>query len=708
MTIERVARLLSPRAWIVIGSAALALACAAVYLFLRAPTYTASAVIQLQRGPSPVRRVEDLSAFLSEDPPSEPEIELLRSRTVASIVVERAGLDVRVRPRTAPLLGAAIARRHTGPGLASPRLGLDRYAWGGERIRLDRLEVSENLLGRPVRITARGGERVVVEAPGAVVAEGRVGETIAARSGDRWVELRVVEIVARPGTAFEAKKLRRSDAERELLDALAVTERGKDSGLLVVGLEWEDPARVAAIVDEIAGAYLQESARRRSAEASSTLDFLEDQLPLLREQLGEAEKLLTAFRRQHTPLGLRGSVDSILDRTTAARKELSEVELERAETEWRFTPSHPNAAALADKASKLRGELGSLANRMGELPLDEVESVRLARDVEVGNVLYMMVLERVQELQVVKSGASGNARVADRPSVPDGPTRPRPVPVLAVALFLGLVGGRAAAAAFGDLDDWDATPEQLERSTALSFYGGIPHSARQAALARGLRRRSRAPLPVLAVVDSRDPAVEALRAVRAGIEFALAEARNNVIVVTGPRPGLGKSFVAVNLACVLASGDRRVLLVDGDLRRGELHRHFAHPRRPGLADLVAAEVPADVALRGSGVLRLDLLSTGRIPPRPAELLGAERFRRVLSELAARYDVVVVDTPPVLAATDATVVAQLAGVVLLVLRSGRTSLRETHTALKLLAQGGVRVNGAVMNEVAGREGAVPYR
>jgi tyrosine-protein kinase Etk/Wzc len=696
MTLERVGRLFPPRARIVIGSAALALACAAAYLALRAPTYTASAVIQLQRGPSTVRKVEDLSAALAEEPPSEPEIEHLRSRSLARIVVERLGLDVRTRARTLPLVGDALARRHHGPGLAPPRLGLDRFAWGGERIRLDQLSVSDDLEGRRIRITARASERISVEIPGAPPAEGRVGERVSVRAGRTWVELRVVDLVARPGTGFDVWRQRPGEAERELLDRLAVAERGKQTGLLVVGLVWDDRARVAEIVDDVAGSYLRESAVRRAGEAARTLDFLEDQLPVLRGELAIAEAELVSYRSQHLPVALPGGVGAMIAQATAARKELSQLALERAEAHRRFESHHSSVAALDDRATKLREELAALTAQMRELPEEGVQSVRLARDVEVGRALYLLVLERVYELQVVKAGASGNARIVDRPSVPDAPVTPQPLPVLAGALLLGLVAGRAAASAWSDLDDRDATPERIERSTGLSFYGGIPHSSRQRALAR---RGADGASPVLSAIDPRDAAVEALRSVAAGLEFAVAEARNNVVAVTGPRPGLGKSFVAVNLAAVLASAGRRVLLVDADLRRGELHRRFSHARRPGLAELVVAAAPTHAAVRGSGVARLDLLSTGHLPPNPAELLAGDRFRRVLQASAARYDVVLVDTPPVLVAADAAIVARLAGVVLLVLRAGRTSVREVDTAVKRLAHAGVRINGAVMNELA---------
>ena len=176
------------------------------------------------------------------------------------------------------------------------------------------------------------------------------------------------------------------------------------------------------------------------------------------------------------------------------------------------------------------------------------------------------------------------------------------------------------------------------------------------------------------------------------------EASNNVIALGAPAPAVGKSFVSVNLAHLLASAGRRVLLVDGDLRRGRLHRYFSLDRGPGLSDVVSGSVPLEEALRPSGVDRLDVLSTGRIPPNPAELLASHRFQHLLAAVSKRYDLVLVDTPPVLAVTDPALVARHAGVNLLVLRAGAHSIQEIALATKHLSQSGVRVQGAILNEV----------
>ncbi|MFT3917340.1 MAG: polysaccharide biosynthesis tyrosine autokinase [Anaeromyxobacteraceae bacterium] len=611
--------------------------------------------------------------------------------------MERLSLDVRTAPRTFPLVGGALARRHRGPGLAAPPPGLARFAWGGERLRLDRLTVSADLAGSALRVEVLPGERLSVVAPGGLAAAGRIGETISAARGDSAFALRAVEVVARPGTAFDVTRLKPGEAERELGDRLAVTERARGSGLLAVGVEWDDPARAAEIAGEVAAVYLRGSAARRSAEAARTLALLEERLPLIRAELSADEARLVGYLGQHLAVGLPGGLQAVIRRGTALRRELSEVALLLADARRRFGDEHPAVIALEQRAARIRDGLAGQASSVRAVPEEGAESVRLARDVELNQSLLVLVLARVEELRVVKAGASGNARVVDAPTVPLAPATPQPLPVLACALLVGLAGGRLAASAWSDLDDRDLTPERLEARTGLSFYGRVPRSAGKA----------RTGAPVLALSHPGDPAVDALRAVASGVRFALAEAPARVVLVTGPRPGQGKSFVAANLAALLAAHGQRVLLVDADLRRGVLHRSFRLDRRPGLAEVLAGELALADAARPGGRPGLSLLATGRLPSNPAELLGGERLGAVLDEAAADHDVIVLDAPPALAVTDAALAARRAGVVLLVVHEGRTSIREVDASLRVLARAGVRVNGAVLNgataRAAGRTG-----
>ncbi len=697
-TFRELAQVLRSGAWIVIWAVLLAVALGVAYLFLKAPTYTATAVLQVESSTPSFTRIDNLAAALGELP-SEAEMEILRSRSLLESVVQELGLEIEARPRAFPVVGPAFARQYAGPGLATPLFGLDAYAWGGERIAVPRLSVSDDLLDKPIAVTATGGERFLVEPRPGVRVEGQVGKPLTIVFGASRVGMFVSVLRARPGTGFVVTRHPLADVVDGLLRRLAVNERGKKTGILVAGLEGRDPARVAAVVDGLANAYLRQNVERRSAEAAKTLAFLETQLPILKDRVTTAEALLNEYQQQHGVVDLPQETQSMLAQAADVQKELSQVELQQSEMSQRFTNEHPTMVAINDKASKLRAKLATVNAKMRRLPQQELESARLARDVKVSNELYLQVLNRSQELQVVKSGTVGNARIVDRPVVPIHPVRPQPAPVLAVSLLVGLLGGVAAAFARRSLDDRASDPEVIERTTGIPLYASIPHSPRQRGLARRRRGRRRgAAAPILAAMEPEDVAIESLRSLRTSLQFALMEAPSNAVVLSGPGPGLGKSFLTVNLGHVLACAGHRVLLVDCDLRRGSLHRYFGYPRSPGLTELVTGSVSGDVALRGTDVPCLDLLSTGRIPPNPAELLGSDRFQRLVAEASARYDLLLVDTPPVLAVTDAALVARVAGVLILVLRARHNPLREIQAALKRFARGGTRVHGVVLNDV----------
>jgi tyrosine-protein kinase Etk/Wzc len=202
---------------------------------------------------------------------------------------------------------------------------------------------------------------------------------------------------------------------------------------------------------------------------------------------------------------------------------------------------------------------------------------------------------------------------------------------------------------------------------------------------------------VLAKSDPSDPAIEALRSLRTNLQFALTESSSNIIAIEGPAPSVGKSFVACNFAHVLAAFGERVLLIDGDLRRGILHRAFGLDRAPGMSDVLSSDVTLSSALRHTAEPNLDFLSSGTHRPNPSEMLGSARLRQLLDQASSAYDLVLVDTPPVLAVTDAALVARCAGVNLLVLRSGEHNAREIKVALKRLRHAGAPMHGIIIND-----------
>ncbi len=693
LSLRDIGRSLVEGRWVVAGVTLVALALAIGYYLVAPPVYRASALVQIEDRPEGARRLEDLTALHEPRTTAASEIEIMRSRLVLGAAVEQLGLDLDVRPRWFPAVGQGIARRRAASAPASPLFRLARFAWGGERIAVKRLEVPEVLLGRSLRLTAleRGRFRLA-DTKGNALVEGAVG-TPAATAGEPRIEILVGELVARPGTEFRVEKLRRGEIVDRILRNLSVVERGTSTGVVAIELEGEEPVRVAAIVSAICDAYLKQNLEKSQAETEKTLEFLEGQLPSLKANLETAEAALNAYRERRGTVDLPLEAKAAVDRTAELDRTISELEMTYSRLGRHYSGRYPEMAALRRQIEAARSERGSIDTRNRTIPGTQLASSRLVRNVNVATELYVMLLDKAQELRVVRSGRTGDVRVVDRPSIPYEPVRPKAPPVLALGLLLGLAGGVAAALARRVLDESADDPGDIEAGTGLPVFVTVPHSAREATLLRSAGIGARVPL---AVAAPDDVATESLRTLRTALGFVI-KARGNVVAVSSPSAGVGKTFVCANLANLVAAAGQRVLLVDADLRQGVLHRFFSVEQGPGLSDVLAGRTAIDGAIATTGTQGLDLLPRGEVPSSPAELLASPRLAEVLAAAAKRYDVVVVDTPPVLTVTDALLVARCASVNLLVLRARQHPVPEIALALERLARSGIAVHGGILND-----------
>lgn len=691
-------RVVAAGRWQIIGLAALGLALGAAYVLETPPVYRATALVQLEDRALPPAATDRLAPLLELRSPVAGEIELMRSQAALNRVVEDLRLDVSAEPVRVPLLGRAVARFHRGREPAPPPLArLAGWAWGGERIALGRLEVTGELLDEQLRLTALGGGRYALADPGgAPILQGAVGVLASAARGGGRVELLVTELSARPGTAFRVARHPREDVVGGLAKNLRVEERGRDSGVVSLELEGTDPSPTAQALFQLAADYLRQNAERRSAQAARTLAALEAQLPSVRARVHAAEAALETYRVR------AGTVDLIAEAADTARRvgdldrEIQRQEGDRWQLAQRYAADHPDLVALDRRLAALRAERAKVEPRVRALPGTELEATRLTRELSVASELYTALLGQVQALRVARDGAAGNARLVDRPVVPRHPERPRPGIALGLGGLLGVVAGIALTLVRAGLREDDGGRAPGVRA-GLPVLAVVPQSAPERRLA------SRAgPREALARAAPGDVATECLRQLRTAVTVALREGR--VLAVTSATPGAGKSFVAANLAHLFAAAGRRAVLVDGDLRRGELHRHLGVPASPGLADVLEGLAPLDDALRPTRVPGLSVLACGALPEHAADLLAGPRLREVMSELARRHDVVVVDTPPVLAVTDAALLAAGAEVTLLVARARGDDAGELERAVERLAQGGVAVHGLVLNGALAADGA----
>jgi tyrosine-protein kinase Etk/Wzc len=400
----------------------------------------------------------------------------------------------------------------------------------------------------------------------------------------------------------------------------------------------------------------------------------------------------------------QGSLDvdretqNVLNSIVNIETSLGSIAQEREQLRQLYTPEHPKVKALDRTSARLTEQLKETEARMKTLPATQQTVLSLSRDVEVNNRLYSELLNSIQELRLAKAGTVGNVQIIDEALPPGEPYAPNRNKILGVYTGGGLLLGLGMVFALVQLRSGVDSPEEIERHLGLPVYGSIPHSDQQQKVTKRTKKRKKQGAFVLAAEQPDDTVVESIRSLRTSLHFLLLESDNNVVLITGPREGVGKSFLALNLAAVLAQSSQRVLLIDADMRRGHLNRYVNIDKEGGLSEYIAGQIGLDEAVKPSGIDGLGLIPTGKRPPNPSELLMAQRFSSLLEQASADYDYVIVDAPPVLAVSDAGVIGMLAGATLLVARAGQHHISELESTVKRLGQSGAKVRGFVLNDV----------
>jgi tyrosine-protein kinase Etk/Wzc len=358
--------------------------------------------------------------------------------------------------------------------------------------------------------------------------------------------------------------------------------------------------------------------------------------------------------------------------------------------------------AIDAQVADLKRQEDQLNTKVSELPATQQTAVRLMRDVDINTALYTNLMNSAQQLRVLKAGQQGDAHIVDYAEAAEKPVRPKKAIVIAGAALLGLLLGTAVAFVRRSLSRGLENAAEIEQIVGAPVVAAISHSERQTTLERRSRRGQRGPR-VLSMVMPDDIAVEAIRSLRTALQFKMAEARSNVVMITGVRPGGGKTFLSVNLAAVLVSTGKRVLLIDADMRRGDVHQYLGIARERGFQDVIAG-ADVDAVVRRQVLPNLDVLTRGTNSRSPAEILTSEHLGALIDKLSREYDLVLLDTPPVLAVTDSALIGKHAGITLLVMRQGKHSAVELRETKRLLNGAGVSIDGILLSDVPQRASA----
>ncbi|HAB07578.1 MAG TPA: tyrosine-protein kinase [Alcanivorax sp.] len=699
--LHRLFALLIDAKWLILGTTVLALLLGGLYATFATPIYKADALLQVEKKQGGMAGLEELSQAMGQEQSMAAEIAILRSRMVLGNVSEQLHADIVVRPDRDPWLGRFTAPDPVAPGVPRPLFA--GYRDSETFVTVKQFIVPDNLRGRAFRLTAdeqghpqlRLGEKKVLGGPADQVL----------RSEDESIVLELGEW--QPGSeALTLTRLTPLQAVGAIRSGLTVNEQGRDTGILNVGITGPDKERILAVLDAIAENYLLQNINRQAAEAEQSLEFLNKQLPELKAELTEAEEKLNAYRLESDSVDMEMETQSLLGRVVSMESKLNELKIKESEVSAKFTKEHPAYRTLLEQRRSLEQERDQLNRQIGQLPETQQQILRLMRDVEVNQQIYVGLLNRAQELRIMKASTVGNVRIIDDAVVYPAPVKPQKGLVTGLAGFLGLILSAGFVLGAGLLHRGIESPDQLEEQ-GIPVYAAVPLSEQQQKLDRivaMMRRRKRSkhePIPLLAVSDPADLAIEALRSLRTSLHFAMMEASNKVMMITGPSPEVGKSFISANLAAVLAQVGQKVLVIDADMRKGHLHRYFKNQNDVGLSDLLSGQAEHQQAIHGTEVENLHFIPRGQIPPNPSELLMHSRFKALMERLSAEYDLVLVDTPPILAVTDAAIIGQQAGTSLIVARYGMNSAKEVDVSVHRFEQNKVEIKGAILNAIERR-------
>ncbi|HGD4058410.1 TPA: polysaccharide biosynthesis tyrosine autokinase [Klebsiella pneumoniae] len=655
---------------------------ALVYVVFSTPIYQADALIQVEQKQGNAI-LNNLSQMLPDSQPqSAPEIALIQSRMILGKTVDDLNLQTIIKKSYFPIFGRGFARLlgENEGSLSISRLYVHNV--GNDSVKL--------------KLTVRDGKHYEIDFNNKKI-NGYVGQLY---ENDDF-SIKVDKMDAKPGSEYNIYYESRLKAISDLQNTLSVADQGKDTGMLTISLTGEDPSIIERIVESISDNYLAQNIARQAAQDAKNLEFLNKQLPQVRSDLDIAEDKLNQYRRKNDSVDLSLEAKSVLDQIVNVDNQLNELTFRESEISQLYTKEHPTYKALMEKRKTLQEEKAKLNKKVSTMPETQQEILRLSRDVESGRAVYMQLLNRQQELSIAKSSAIGNVRIIDNAVTQPKPVKPKKVLIVLLGFVFGGVISICIVLLRVFLRRGIESPEQLEE-LGINVYASVPVAEiiSKTASKKGTftKKQNDFDKGLLALVNPTDLAIEAIRGLRTSLHFAMMESRNNILMISGASPNAGKTFISSNLAAVISQSGKKVLFIDTDMRKGYAHKLFNVQPENGLSDYLSKRIELEKVIKQTSIAGLEFISRGMIPPNPAELLMHQRMGEFLNWANEHYDMVILDTPPILAVTDAAVIGNYAGTTLLVARFELNTTKEMTIAFKRFDQSGINVKGCILNGI----------
>lgn len=681
----------------------LSLICALLYLRVSLPIYSTDAMVQVEDGKSAASAallggLKDIPGGLGQKSPADAEIEILNSRLVLGKVIKDLNLDIQVQDNADTFLHRLISKDKTKLTYTAQAVDFKKNQ---SSFSILKLNVPQYYDDKKLILQFLDKNQFSLSYKSQVVFKGTLNQLNQTQdSKGLW------SIQINSSTPFQQDftitKLALPSAVKLMQESYSVAEKGKMTGVIGLSYSGGDQQHITQVLNYVLGVYHQQNIERKTLESKQTLSFLDQQLPELKQQLEESEIKFNKFREQYNTVDVTQESELMLKQNVELEKMRIELKQKQAEYSAKYTPDHPLMTEINAQLAAIQKKSTELNQAIKRLPETQRLYLQLYRDVKVNTELYTSLLNSYQQLKIVKAGEIGNVRIIDTAVEPVKPIKPKKLIVLILSIFVGGFIGVLIALLRNMLSSGIKDSSRIENELDLPVYATVPRSPIQESRVQLLKKKKS--IPILAVKNSEDIAIESLRSIRTTIHFALNNAKNNIIAISGPAPEIGKSFISTNLAAIFAQGNKKVLLIDADIRRGYLHKYFDHDTAPGLTEYLTNQNSLEQCIvHSNSVSHLDFLPRGKNQGNAAEMLSSPRFSELLSLLSQQYDHIIIDTPPILAVTDGIIISQFAGVNLVVARYAKTQMKELELTVNRFEQAGSKVNGVILNDVQATAG-----
>lgn len=667
------------------------------------PTFKSDALIQIDEKSQGISALgANISELVSADvSPAQTEAELIKSRMVLQPVVDLLHLSIRLSDPTLSTLDK-IKRNRTATQINTPE-GVSLETEEG-LIQVSQFNVSQGYLNQPFTITRAGTKDGFVLSNGFDDFKGQINQPHRFSGTDGVIQITVNDL-PKVGYPVGLTKNSLQTTTDGINSALSVVERGKQTGIIQLSLTGSNQEQVSRILEQIIVSYVDQNQSRGSEETNKTISFMETQIPDLKQRLEASEAVFNDFRKKYGTIDVGKEAEILLTESSQIDTQLNELKLKQADLTTYYTDEHPLVIQINDQLKVLNARKKEIDSTISGLPEIQREFLTLSEDVGINREIYLTMLKNYEQLKIVKAGEIGYARIIDMPIDTFKAIAPKKLQIYILALLLGSMLGTMLVLIKGMLRNVIKDPERLEEKTGIPVIATIPRSA---PLLR-LTKNKKASGKLLAYSDSNSLSYEAIKSLRTHLMFAMPSDgktgdRAKVIVISGESPGIGKSFVSSNLAEVFGQLHKKVLIIDADMRLGELHKAFNMDFNNGLSDYLsqnnASEAFTNIAdfVHPTSMEYVDFMPRGQHSANPTALIASDVFDDLMSQINTHYDYIVIDTPPVLAASDAIVLSRYADKVLMVTRYDKSIEGQLVYAINQLHKANIQVDGIILNDV----------